>query len=108
MQDLESKFANFIREENVQDVFLIRPKTIVNSKILISKKHRSSTKIGQGWRVFCFENELKEGDIVIFQVDNDFIEPNIEVLVNFQILTIMGANWTRKAQVGPVTYLAQV
>jgi len=41
---LPSKFANFIREENVQDVFLIGPKTIVNCKILISKKHRISTR----------------------------------------------------------------
>ena len=29
----------------------------------------------QGGRVFCSENELK-GDIVVFQADNDFIEPN--------------------------------
>jgi len=36
----------------------------------------------QGGRVFCSENELKEGDIVVFQPDNDFIEPNIEVFVN--------------------------
>jgi len=59
-----------------------RPKTIVNCKILISNKNRSSTKISQGWRLFCSENELKEGDIVVFQADNDFIEPNIEVFVN--------------------------
>ena len=82
MQNLPSKFANFIQEENIEYVFLIGPKTIVNCKILISKKHRSSTKIGQDWRVFCSENELKEGDIVVFQADNDFIEPNIEVFVN--------------------------
>jgi len=73
---LPSKFANFIREDNVEDVFLIGPKIIVNCKILISKKHRSS------WRLFCSENDLKEGDIVVFQADNDFIEPNIEVFVN--------------------------
>jgi len=79
---LPSKFANFIRDENVEDVFLIGSKTIVNCKILISNKNRSSTKIGQGWRLFCSENELKEGDIVVFQAYNDFIEPNIEVFVN--------------------------
>ena len=82
MQNLPSKFANFIQEENIEYVFLIGPKTIVNCKILISKKHRSSTKIGQGWRLFCSENDLKEGDIVVFQANNDFIEPNIEVFVN--------------------------
>jgi len=60
-------------------VFLIGPKTIVNCKILISNKYRCSTKIGQGLRLFCSENGLKEGDIVLFQADNDFIEPNIEV-----------------------------
>ena len=79
---MPSKFANFIRDKNVEDVFLIGPKTIVNCKILISNKNRSSTKKGQGWRLFCYENELKEGDIVLFQTDNDFIEPNIEVFVN--------------------------
>ena len=79
---MPSKFANFIRDENVEDVFLIGSKTIVNCKILISNKNRSSTKIGQGWRLFCSENELKEGDIVVFQAYNDFIEPNIEVFVN--------------------------
>jgi len=42
----------------------------------------SHIKIGQGWRLFCCENELKEGDIVVFQIDNDFIEPNIKVFVN--------------------------
>jgi len=36
---------------------LIGPKTIVNCKILISKKHRSSTKIGQGWKLFCSKND---------------------------------------------------
>jgi len=54
----------------------------MNYKILISKKPRSSTKIGQGWRLFCFENALKEGNIIVFQVDNSFIEPNIEVFIN--------------------------
>jgi len=81
MQYLPSKFVNFVRKENVEDVFLIGPKIIVNCKILISKP-RSSTKIGQGWRLFCSENYLKVGDIVIFQVDNNFIEPNNEVFVN--------------------------
>jgi len=79
---LPSKFANFIWDENVEDVFLIGPKTIVNCKILLSNRNRSSTKIGQGWGLFCCENELKEGDIIVFQTDNDFIEPNIEVFVN--------------------------
>jgi len=79
---LPSKFANFILEKNVEDVYLIGPKTIVNCKILISNKQRSSTKIGQGWRLFCSKNELKEGYIVAFQADNDFIEPNVEVFVN--------------------------
>ena len=79
---MPSKFANFIHDENVEDVFLIGPKTIINCKILISNRNRSSTKIGQGWRLFCCENELKEGDIVVFQTDNDFIEPNIEVFIN--------------------------
>jgi len=79
---LSSKFANFIREEKVEDVFLIGPKTIVNCKILISNKQRSSIKIGQCWRLFCSQNELKEGDIVVFQADNDFIKPNVEVFVN--------------------------
>jgi len=79
---LPSKFANFIREVKVEDVFLIGPKTIVNCKILISNKQRSSTKIGQGWRLFCSENELKEGDIVVFQANNDFIESNVEIFVN--------------------------
>ena len=50
--------------------------------ILISNKQRSSIKIGQGWRLFCSENKLKEGDIVVFQADNDFIESNVEVFVN--------------------------
>ena len=36
MQDLESKFANFIREENVQDVFLIGPKTPVDEGLSCS------------------------------------------------------------------------
>ena len=79
---MPSKFVNFIRDVNVEDVFLIGPKTIVNCKILLSNRNRSSTKIGQGWRLFCIENELKEGDIVVFQTDNDFIEPNIEVFIN--------------------------
>ena len=54
----------------------------MNCKRLISNKQWTSTKIGQGWRLFCSENQLKEGDIVVCQADNDFIEPNVEVFVN--------------------------
>ena len=82
MQDLPSKFAKFIWGENVEDVFLLGPKTIVTCKIIISCKPRSSTKICKGWRQFYTENGSKEGGIVVFQMDNDFIYPNIEVFVN--------------------------
>jgi len=67
-------------------VILQGPNTRVDCKILLSRKPRNSTKTGKGWRYFCTENGLKEGDIVLFEMHNNFMNMNIEVFINGSFL----------------------
>ena len=41
-----------------------------------------STEFGQGWRQFCVDNRLKEGDRLVFEVDHLEKQPIIEVYIN--------------------------
>jgi len=43
---------------------------------------KRSTKFGQGWRQFNVENQLKEGDRFVFEVDHAEKKPIVEVYIN--------------------------
>jgi len=80
-QDLNTKFATLIRSKHINQVVLSGPNSVVVCKLLISDSPHS-TKIGKGWKQFCNEHQLKEGDCVLFQVDHVDVDEFITVFVN--------------------------
>jgi len=68
-QDLSAAFGNLIRTKKIIEVVLLSCKTGVQCKLLLSKT-KNSTKFGQGWRQFCTEHGLNEGDTLLFEVDH--------------------------------------
>jgi len=80
-QDLSVPFGNLIRTKKLSEVVLLSPKTGVLCKVLLSKT-KNSTKFGMGWRQFCTEHGLKEGDTLLFEVDHSETEPIIDVFIN--------------------------
>jgi len=62
-------------------VYLLARRSGVECKLLVSRTKRS-TKFGQGWRQFCVDNQLKEGDRVPFEVDHVQKHCIIEVFIN--------------------------
>jgi len=80
-QDLNTKFATLIRSKHINQVVLSGPKSVIVCKLLISDPPRS-TKIGNGWKEFCNEHQLKEGDRVLFEVDHVDADEFIIVFVN--------------------------
>ncbi|QCD94077.1 hypothetical protein DEO72_LG5g2155 [Vigna unguiculata] len=69
------------RSKHINQVVLSGPKSVVVCKLLISDSPRS-TKIGKGWKEFCSEHQLKEGDRVLFEVDHADADEFIIVFVN--------------------------
>jgi len=80
-QDLNTKFATLIRSKHINEVVLSGPNSVVGCKLLISDSLRS-TKFGKGWKEFCNEHQLKEGDRVLFEVDHADANEFITVFVN--------------------------
>ena len=58
---------------------LYGPKAQVQCKLLIRAK---SVKIGSGWKKFCHVHGLEERDIVIFEVDGENRNQDVNVLFN--------------------------
>ncbi|QCD87470.1 hypothetical protein DEO72_LG3g2006 [Vigna unguiculata] len=68
-QDLNVDFADVIKSLEMNVIYLVARRSGVECKLLVSQKNKS-TKFGQGWRQFCAENRLKEGDRLVFEVDH--------------------------------------
>jgi len=62
-------------------IYLVARRSGVECKLLVSQKNKT-TKFGQGWRKFCAENRLNEGDRLVFEVDHVQKQPIVEVYIN--------------------------
>jgi len=81
LQDLNVRFGDIIRSLQMDVVYLLATRSGVECKLLVSRNKRS-TKFGQGWRQFCVDNQLKEGDRLVFEVDHVQKHCIIEVFIN--------------------------
>ncbi|XP_027909663.1 uncharacterized protein LOC114168889 [Vigna unguiculata] len=79
--DLNVDFADVIKSLEMEVIYLVARLSGVECKLLVSQKNKS-TKLGQGWRKFCAENRLKEGDRLVFEVDHVQKQPIVEVYIN--------------------------
>jgi len=80
-QDLNTKFVTLTKSKHINQVVLSGPNSVVVCKLLILYSPRS-TKIWKGWKEFCNEHQLKEGDCVLFEVDHADADEFIIVFVN--------------------------
>jgi len=62
-------------------IYLMTKRSGVECKLLVSRIKRS-TKFSQGWRQFCVENWLKEGERLVFEVDHLQKQPIVNVFIN--------------------------
>ncbi|QCE00279.1 hypothetical protein DEO72_LG7g1568 [Vigna unguiculata] len=61
---------------------------IVQCKLLVRNSPKKSTKIGKGWKDFCKFNRLKEGDIIVFEVDNQ-MRKKIKVYPEYMLILLL-------------------
>jgi len=80
-QDLNTKFGTLIWSKHINQVVLSGLTSVVVCKLLISDSPKS-TKIGKGWKEFCYHHQLKEGDYKLFQVDHADADEFITIFVN--------------------------
>ncbi|QCD92953.1 hypothetical protein DEO72_LG5g1022 [Vigna unguiculata] len=80
-QDLNVDFAEVIKSLDMDVIYLVGRRRGVECKLLVSQKDET-TKLGQGWRKFCSQNRLKEGDRLVFEVDHVQKQPVVEVYIN--------------------------
>jgi len=67
-QDLNGDITGLIRNKNIQNLILVGEKTVVTCKIL-NLETSYATRILDGWKEFCTDHELKEGDRVLFEME---------------------------------------
>ncbi|BAT95429.1 hypothetical protein VIGAN_08215100 [Vigna angularis var. angularis] len=79
--DLQIAFGNLIRSKGLTQVMLLGQKDGVMCSVLVSVT-RNSTKFGKGWKEFCTEYGLKEGDVLVFEVNNLGNDILVEVYIN--------------------------
>ncbi|BAT88727.1 hypothetical protein VIGAN_05231500 [Vigna angularis var. angularis] len=79
--DLQIAFENLIRSKGLTQVMLLGQKDSVMCSVLVSVT-RNSTKFGKGWKEFCTEYGLKEGDVLVFEVNNLGNDILVEVYIN--------------------------
>ncbi|BAT93278.1 hypothetical protein VIGAN_07221900 [Vigna angularis var. angularis] len=80
-QDLQSEFGNLIKSKGLTQVMLLGQKDVIMCSVLVSVT-RNSTKFGKGWKEFCTEYGLKEGDVLLFEVNNLGNDIIVEVYIN--------------------------
>ncbi|KOM56637.1 hypothetical protein LR48_Vigan10g252900 [Vigna angularis] len=80
-QDLQIAFGNLIRSKGLTQVMLLGQKDGIMCSVLVSVT-RNSTKFGKGWKEFCTEYGLKEGDVLVFEVNNLGNDILVEVYIN--------------------------
>ncbi|BAU01261.1 hypothetical protein VIGAN_11045800 [Vigna angularis var. angularis] len=79
--DLQIAFGNLIRSKGLTQVMLLGQKDGIMCSVLVSVT-RNSTKFGKGWKEFCTEYGLKEGDVLVFEVNNLGNDILVEVYIN--------------------------
>ncbi|KOM42601.1 hypothetical protein LR48_Vigan05g020500 [Vigna angularis] len=79
--DLQSEFGNLIKSKGLTQVMLLGQKDVIMCSVLVSVT-RNSTKFGKGWKEFCTEYGLKEGDVLLFEVNNLGNDIIVEVYIN--------------------------
>ncbi|XP_052728548.1 protein FAR1-RELATED SEQUENCE 5-like [Vigna angularis] len=79
--DLQIAFGNLIRSKGLTQIMLLGQKDGVMCSVLVSVT-RNSTKFGKGWKEFCTEYGLKEGDVLVFEVNNLGNDILVEVYIN--------------------------
>jgi len=78
---LNVDFAEVIKSLEMDVIYLVGRRRGVECKLLLSQENET-TKLGQGWRKFCAQNRLKEGDRLVFEVDQVQKLPIVEVYIN--------------------------
>jgi len=79
LQDLNSDLSKYFRNSRLSDIVLYGPKAQVPCKLLIKAKF---VKIGSGWKRFCDLHGLEARYIVIFEVDGEHTNKDVNVLFN--------------------------
>jgi len=80
-QDLNDDITRLIRNKNIQNLMLVGLKTVVTCKIL-NLETSYVTRILDGWKQFCIDHGLKEGDRVLFEMEMAGDDEVVEVFVN--------------------------